>query len=311
MDYRLELLPEDTFERLINRICQDLLGIGVISFSKGKDGGKDGKFTGTSRSYPSEISPWSGQFIIQAKHTDSPIASCSERYFEGVVDKEIEKIKKLKANSEIDCYLLFTNRKYTGLGGEELLQRIKVKTGLDKVVIFGKETINDQFIKRNKSIIKEFNLDSMHIPFEFSEAEIKNIIGKFYNSLPEISASMATKVEKVKVDYDRIAIEEKNKKNSLSKDYFESVVLSNSLQDFEKIASFLQNPINYDLKEQFFDIVSELQNIIVVKRENFSEFEEIFIFIYKQICDGADFRGKRYIYTLLHYMYFDCLIGIK
>ena len=42
MDYRLELLSEDNFENLINRICQEVLGTGVISFSKGKDGGRDG-----------------------------------------------------------------------------------------------------------------------------------------------------------------------------------------------------------------------------------------------------------------------------
>ena len=39
MDYRLELLDEDTFEKLVNRICQNILGMGVVSFTPGKDGG--------------------------------------------------------------------------------------------------------------------------------------------------------------------------------------------------------------------------------------------------------------------------------
>lgn len=55
MDYRLELLSEDSFENLVNKICQEILGTGVISFSKGKDGGKDGKFNGIAEKFPSEL----------------------------------------------------------------------------------------------------------------------------------------------------------------------------------------------------------------------------------------------------------------
>ncbi len=38
----------------------------------------------------------------------------SEGEFENIVNDEIVKIKKLKYNGEIDNYLLFTNRKYSG-----------------------------------------------------------------------------------------------------------------------------------------------------------------------------------------------------
>lgn len=105
MDYRLELLSEDNFENLINRICQEVLGTGVISFSKGKDGGRDGKFIGVSQSFPSVTKHWNGKFIIQAKHTDNPIASCSDNDFQTITNKEIKKIKKLKEENEVDCYL--------------------------------------------------------------------------------------------------------------------------------------------------------------------------------------------------------------
>lgn len=311
MDYRLELLHEDEFERLANRICQQILGIGVESFSKGKDGGKDGKFTGTSLKYPSETSPWSGKFIIQAKHTNNPIASCSDSEFSTIIDKEIEKIKRIKEDGEIDCYLLFTNRKYSGVSSDRILTRIRTNTGLDKVAIIGKESLNDLYINPNKDIIKEFNLDLIHIPFDFSENEIKNIIIKFHENLSSLSYDIESEVKKLRSDYERIGIEEKNKKNKLSKEYFENEMLEFSLQDFEKIKYFLSNPINEDLKEQYFDIVAELRNIIQIRRENFTQFEEIFIFIYKKICDGNDIRGKRHIFTLLHYMYCECLIGLK
>ena len=58
-------------------------------------------------------------------------------------------------------------------------------------------------------------------------------------------------------------------------------------------------------------IAHELNQMISLKRGNFDVFEEIFIFIYKSICDGAvSLKGsKRHVTTFLHYMYYECLIG--
>lgn len=311
MDYRLELLDDNTFERLVNRICQEILGPGMVSFSKGKDGGRDGKFTGTASKFPSTAKQWSGKFIIQAKHTDNPISSCADSEFKKTVSKEIIKINELKANGDIDCYILFTNRKYSGVIGEAILKKIQKETGLENVMIIGKESLNDLYINKSRALISEFNLDLNHIPFDFSEDEIKDIITEFGNQLPKLKDILKEQVDKVKFDFDRIKIEEKNKKNDLSKEYFENEILSHSLQDFEKIQTFLSNPRNESLKEQYFDITTELRNIIQVKRSNFALFEEVFIFIYKKICDGSDIKGKRHVYTLLHFMYYECLIGIK
>ena len=146
MDYRLELLGDSTFEDLINTICHKILGTGVISFSPGKDGGRDGKFTGTAQDYPDNVNPWSGKFIIQAKHTNNPIASCSDPDFVKIVKDEIIKIKKLKEAGDIDCYMLFTNRKYTGIKRRRTSQkRLYSKQELINPVIIGKEVINDRY----------------------------------------------------------------------------------------------------------------------------------------------------------------------
>jgi len=286
--------------------------MGVISFSKGKDGGKDGRFTGKAERYPSSEKRWEGKFIIQAKHTANPIASCSDSDFTTIVNGEIEKIKKLKEDNEIDCYLLFTNRKFTGVKGDDLRNKIIKDTGLENVEIIGKELINDLYLSPHRDIVREFQLNLLHIPFDFSEYEIKNIIAEFKESLGEISPDIKLQVERIKTDYERIGLDEKNEKNALSKEYYENQILASSLQDFEKINAFLSDPRNDDLKEQFFDIATELSNLIHIQRDNFLAFEEIFIFIYKKICDGAkDIRGKRHIFTLLHFMYWECYIGIK
>ncbi|PKO97408.1 MAG: hypothetical protein CVU12_00025 [Bacteroidetes bacterium HGW-Bacteroidetes-7] len=67
MNYRLENNNPADFERLVNSICQKISGTGVVEFSPGKDGGRDGKFTGTAQNFPSTKDSWSGKFIIRAK----------------------------------------------------------------------------------------------------------------------------------------------------------------------------------------------------------------------------------------------------
>lgn len=313
MDYRLELLNDSDFENLINSLCQKILGIGSIIFAPGKDGGRDGQFSGTAQKFPSEIEPWSGKFIIQAKHTENPIASCSDRDFERIIKDEIIKIIKLREAGEIDFYMLFTNRKYTGIKGEQLRNKIIADSGIKDAVIIGKEQINNIYLTQNKDIVKIFKLDLHHIPFDFSDEEIKEIILTFKAQLPSIENEIKTEVEKMKYDFDKIEIEKKNEKNILGHDYYQNEILSRSLVDFSKIQQFLDNPINEQLKDYYFDIAAELSQVITLKRDNFDAFEEIFFYIYKIVSNGDNkLNGsKRHILTLLHYMYFECLIGIK
>lgn len=313
MDYRLELIENSTFENLVNTICQKILGTGVISFSPGKDGGRDGKFIGTAQNFPDNINPWSGRFIIQAKHTNNPIASCSDSDFEKIVKDEIIKIKKLKDAGDIDCYLLFTNRKYTGVKGEELLKEIVTETGVENAVIIGKETINDRYLNLHKEIVRQYRLDLHHIPFDFSDEEIKEIILAFKLQLPSIENDIKAEVERIKHDFVFIDKKEKNKINRLSEEYFQNEIAAKSLMNFEKIERFLALPQNEDIKDYYFDVVSELSNQITIKRDNFDAFEEIFSFIYNMVCIGnQELKGtKRHFWTFLHYMYYNCEIGLK
>lgn len=314
MDYRLELMDEDSFEKMVVTICKKILGIGTVSFAPGKDGGKDGKFIGTAANFPSESAPWSGQFIIQAKHTINSQASCSDSDFENqILNKEIPKVNKLKADGKIDNYILFTNRKYTGVKGDALTEKIKVLTGLDNVIIIGKGEINDQYLNNNRDIVKLYELDRNHIPFDFSDEEIRDVILAFKKEIPKFETSLKAEIEKVKYSFDKVSLGTKNKKNDLSEDYFTGELVSRSLMDFGKIQYFLNDPINKDYKDYFFDSAVELNQMITVKRDSFGVFEEVFLFIYKKVCDGnKELKGsKRHVITLLHFMYAECLIGKK
>lgn len=315
MNYPLEELDSGTFEKLINTICQQLLGMGVFSFSEGKDGGRDGVFRGTAERFPSNTDQrWTGKFIIQAKHTSNPIASCSDTDFRRLIqNEEIPKLKKLRQEGAVDCYLLFTNRKYSGIGGEALREKIQTETGISNIAIIGKETINNQYLNPNKDIVRQYQLDMLRIPFDFSDEEIKNIILTLKQQWTAIADDVKQRAEVLKYDFDKIQIDEKNTKNGLGEVYYVNELLGKSLMDFDKIQAFLDNPINDEIKEQYYDIAAELSSTITIKRSNFAAFEEIFLFIYKRACAGntALMGGKRHVTTLLHYMYVECLIGEK
>lgn len=313
MKYPLHFLSDDQFEALVGRICYEILGTGVVVFTKGRDGGKDGRFEGTANHYPSDKSPWFGKFIIQAKHTNNPIASCSDSDFETQVGKEILRLKKLIAKVEvIDNYLLFTNRKYTGDKGEKLRDRVVNETGIKNVNIIGIEVLNDNYLKPNRQIVKDFSLDKMVMPFDFSDSEIRSVIVELKKQLDESRDDLKDTVEGIEYDFNRIELADKNKKNELGKEYFEDEILANSLEHFHSIDEFLKSPKNSEFKEQYYDSAAELRNMISIKRDNFGPFEEVLASIYQIVCEGKEeLKGKRYVWVLLHYMYFTCAIGKK
>ena len=140
-DYRLHELADERFEELVGVLCRSELGTGTVVFSKGRDGGRDGCFGGIAERFPSTAAPWSGKFIIQAKHTNNPIASCSDGSFHGnkssVVAEEIPRIKALKEDGEIENYILFTNRKQSGGADARIREYIAAETGVQNVHLVG------------------------------------------------------------------------------------------------------------------------------------------------------------------------------
>ncbi len=133
----------------------------------------------------------------------------------------------------------------------------------------------------------------------------------FKEQIPANKKYIKEKVESLKYDYSHIQKDLKNEKNKLSGDYYKNEILSKSLMEFAKIEKFLNDPINSNLKDFYFDTANELNQIISIKRDNFEAFEELFVYIYKLICDGSEILkgGKRHVTTFLHYMYVECLIG--
>ena len=306
LKYPLYNLNDEDFESLSVLICEQILGAGTIVFSSGKDGGRDAKFTGKADIFPSKSKPWDGKFIIQAKHTTNPVASCSDSKFKTILKKELPKLGELKKQSKIDFYLVFTNRKLSGLQDPKIEDLIDEKTGVENC-IFGEERIQ-LWLQEYPSIVRTLDLNKLLMPLEFYEQDLQELVVAFSES--KISKE---ELKAIQQDLVRIPIEEKNKLNNLGKEYFENV-LKTSYSEFERIKAFLEDPQNEEYKSKYNNTISDLQEEIIIKRNDYGAFEEILNHLYKLILDSNNnnlLNNRKLIRVFLHYMYFYCDIGIK
>jgi hypothetical protein len=304
--YPLFNLTDDEFENLVSLICTEILGTGVISFSSGKDGGRDAKFTGKANNYPSSANPWDGKFVIQAKHTTSPTASCSDSKFKTILKDECDSIQNLKNDGKVDYYLLFTNRKLSGVQDPKIEDFIDEHTGVNNVII-GEETIQ-LWLQKYPEIAKKLHLKDLFYPLEFYEKDLQDIVVAF----SEVKFSSET-IREREADLNRISIEEKNELNQLSKTYFEEV-LRKSFSSFESISRFLEDPQNYEYKNKYENTINDLQEEIIINRDDYCLFDEVLNHLYKLALDESNHKlhsNRGLLRVFLHYMYYNCDIGIS
>ena len=302
-DYRLHQLDDTEFEELVVKICLRWLGEGVISFATGKDGGRDGKFTGTAQCFPSEQNPLNGKFIIQAKHTASPVASCSEGQFSRILDDEEPRIIKLIKDGKLDHYLLFTNRTATASAEDKIVERL-LGLGLKTARLIGKETIHVR-LDMAPDILKSIDLPLYETPFQFLPDDLAEVVVAFHETVENGDTAFDSATDFTYVDK-----KEKNKINGLSEKYYK-FILRDSLPYFSDLKLFLQNPRNTHLAALYHDTANELKAKLLVHGGNFSSFDEALDRMYSIIVgNNTQLKYKRrYVTVLLHYMYFDCDIG--
>ncbi len=308
--YRLTLMHPEDFEEMTVRIFQELLGIGIKGFATGRDGGRDGIFEGKADKYPSDKLPWKGKFVIQAKHSSVDNSSCADKDFFGnkssVINKEVSNIKKLKNQGQLDNYIVITNRKSSADAITKIENFIKTETSVRNVGIHGLTDV-ESWLKQSPRIVKEFELDKYFLPFEFYEEDIKETIVEFNEQIEKIKEKPP-----LTEDYFRPEIHEKNIINNLSNEYFESQIREKSLEYFRQIDDFLKNPINQEYTEKYRNTVHDLNELILVKRDSFDKFDEIFTYIFQYIFGKHEetLRKPRYlVHVFLHFMYYKCDIG--
>jgi len=306
MKYPLYNLDDEGFADLVAIICEHILGIGMIVFTKAKDGGRDAKFTGTANEIPSKAAPWSGKFIIQAKHTTKPTASCTDAEFRRILKDELPKIEALKRAGKIDYYLIFSNRKLSGLQDPKIEDLIDGIVGVPNMV-FGIERI-DLWLETYPQISKKANLNRLLLPLQFYEEDLRNLVVAFAET--KVAKSDISEIED---EIYGIPITEKNKLNKLSEEYFNDV-FKTSVDDFARIGAFLEDPKNETFLTMYQNTISDIQEEITIKRTEYHAFDEILNHLYKVVLDTGNNElknNRRLIRVFLHYMYFNCDIGVK
>lgn len=304
--YPLHYLSNQEFENLSTLICCKILGVATIPFAEGMDGGRDGRFHGKANCFPSKTQPWDGKIVIQAKHTTKENASCSDSTFTTILNKEvIPAIKGLKERNIIDYYLLFTNRKLTGLKDEIIENLIKDQTEIPNIVIASERI--QQLLQEYPDIVRTAKLNDLLKPLEFDESDLKEVIISLHEVLKHRDSLSKP------VDFSSINLDEKNKLNNLSQTYFDDVI-KKDFEYFNQISTFLSSPINVSLKELYDDTISEINAKITLRRTDYVEFENMLDEFYNYVIsnNSTELKGKkRLVRTLLNYMYCYCDIGKK
>jgi len=301
MKYPLEQLSDLDFEDFVALICTRILGKGTSVFSVGRDGGRDASFEGCANCFPSEKAPWQGKIIIQAKHTTSLNSSCSDSAFKSILKKNIiPSINKLKDNNEIDYYLLFTNRKVSGVLAPEIEKNIEKETGVINRLI-ALETIN-LYLEQYPSLIKEANLNRLLFPLDFDESDIKEIVDSFDKVFVKKNIESG--------DIPVRDILKKNKINNLTEEYFHGVIVKNMVY-FNQIDDFLQDPMNAESLNKYENTIEDINAQIILRRADFDTFDNVIEYIYKFVMlNNAALKPKRRLVRLfLQYMYYLCDIG--
>ncbi len=302
--FRLDTVSPEGFEKIVVSICEKILGMGTFSFSKGKDGGRDAKFTGTANSFPSKKNPASGKFIIQAKHTSSPDASCSHSQFKRIVEQEIPKIKALVESKECDNYIIFTNRKMSAGTNSKLTKMISKKTGVAKNWLLGIETI-DRYLNENPQVQRIHSLGRSRMPFRIDPEQLAKVIESFYLQRENIKTAFDSAHAFSYTD-----MQTKNNKNHLSNEYYK-YIRESSEPYFENIREFLNDPKNTKLQKCYHNTADELKQKLITFRSKFDNFDEALTFIYDSLKDSDETirENAKLSSIFLHYMYCNCDIG--
>ena len=114
-------------------------------------------------------------------------------------------------------------------------------------------------------------------------------------------------------DFLKINIDEKNKKNNLSNEFYEECIKEEN-KYFSSIEKFLKNPKNERYKNKFFGIVSVLKPKVMSALHNGVSMESILSNLFDYFFETKEelkSGKKEYIMLLAYYIYHNCYIGRK
>jgi hypothetical protein len=307
-------LHDTQYENLVVALCSFILGDGVQGFTKGVDGGKDGKFIGKATSYPSVVAPWNGKIIIQAKHTTSLVGLFSDSDFSSstnsgsVLNKEIPRIKTLIKNGELDYYMLFSNRKLSGVSEDPIKTFISEQSGLSKDNIALIDTVNlTMLLNKYGQAYKVAGISPLVNAFQIFPDDLAVVLEAFIQhkeSLVPSELSVNVPIEK------RTAFALKNQINGLSEAYAKSI-LKGYFCDFEAIREFLAAPQNESFQRNYMLTAEDFNFKLLAEKHKYDNFDQVLNMLFERlrVADEVFKKNVRLTRTVLFYMYWNCDLG--
>jgi hypothetical protein len=306
MRYDLCGIYSEQFEQVVAGICTEILCSVVQFYAPGRDGGRDAYYNGYSDQFKKE-----GKHVIQAKHTNNPVASFSDGDFLGnqssIIREEIPKIRALVEQQRLDFYMLFSNRKLTSQVAYEITELIAKETSLPEssILLYGIEMIQD-YLKDNVDLPRKYNIDFFYSPLTFVPDELAQIIQGFSKVLPTLK-SLGNNDSLLYLE-----LPQKNLLNDLSQDYFK-YIQETAFSVFGSIDQYLNDPINDEYRSMYLESTDHLQQKVLSELAKGSCMDEILSAIYENLLHGDSYLGKNKKLTrsFLYYMYCACDIGKK
>jgi len=311
MKFAYENLSDTQFENLIVLLCQKLLGISVQGFTPGPDGGRDAKFVGTAELHPSKAAPWVGTTIVQCKHTNGYNRSFSEPDFfspkakKTVIGDELPRIKQLRANKQLDHYMLFSNRRLAGNTESVIRKYISDECGLPESSIYLCDVEQlDRWLKVFRDVPPAANLDPVDSPLIVSPddlAEVVHALARQTHSVGAVADEPPT---------NRVSYNEKNRLNGMTAPYARDQ-RKRYLKDEKQIRSFLAAPENIEIMRRYESVTEEFQLRIIAQRRGYQSFDQVMEYLAELLFGrDADLRQhRRLTRAVLFYMYWHCDIG--
>ncbi|MDP2037298.1 MAG: SMEK domain-containing protein [Ignavibacteria bacterium] len=170
--------------------------------------------------------------------------------------------------------------------------------------------ITDERILKDILNILEANVYKLKGRFieDITPHDIAKVLEEFSTQNPSLIKNISASIQEIQ----RTAFPVKNKINNLSEGYIK-LIQQESLPFFEQFANFLQQFENRYFKKIYYNITSDLQKIILVKRGDFERFDQIFETIEATCKEQVPnlLSDRRTLQILLHFMYFQCDIGMN
>ena len=139
-DFAFNVLDFRQFEEFSASVVQEHFKISLISFSEGKDGGRDAVARNVTLQLGTGKLIRGRNVVVQAKHTKNPWGIIDNSSRARVFEKEIPKVHQMVKRKELDIYIAITNYGIPA-GQEQKIVQMFRKVGCRTVIVVGRETL--------------------------------------------------------------------------------------------------------------------------------------------------------------------------